>query len=46
MGNSTAPLAILADEWLQPSAGEIRYRHDLYLEALSEIGRGAGTIAD
>lgn len=46
MEKSTAPLGILADEWLQPSAGHVVRRHERYREALREIERGAASLAD
>ena len=46
MGNQTVPLAILDDEWLQPSAAEILLRRERYLEALREIERSDGSLTD
>lgn len=33
---TTLPI-IERDEWLQPVAGEVIYRHNLYLDALAKI---------
>ncbi|MEG0788964.1 MAG: alpha-amylase family glycosyl hydrolase [Alistipes sp.] len=47
MENSVQRLPIVEhDEWLQPVEGELNYRHQLYLDKLSEIEQAAGSIVD
>lgn len=37
---------VAADEWLRPVAGEIEYRHGLYLDRLYQIERNCGSLYD
>ncbi|MDR2886311.1 MAG: hypothetical protein LBU95_05990, partial [Rikenellaceae bacterium] len=34
------------DPWLESSAGELEYRHDLYLRALAQIEAGGVSLVD
>ena len=42
---NTLPI-VLADEWLRPVEGEIRYRQDMYLKRLGEIEQHSGSLTD
>lgn len=47
MGDCRSKLRIIEkDPWLEPSEGELNYRHDLYLNKLSQIERASGSIVD
>ena len=43
---NTALRMVQEDAWLEPVAGELEYRHRLYLDRLAEIERGAGSLVD
>ncbi|MEG1606639.1 MAG: alpha amylase C-terminal domain-containing protein [Mucinivorans sp.] len=45
MENNILPI-VAADEWLRPVAGEIEYRHHLYLDRLHLIQSASGSLRD